>query len=928
MQLMRTNAIRSLPTLILFACAAQAQVQLEPLGQYATGVFDQGAAEICAYEPGSRRLFVTNAFTNAIDVVDLSDPSAPAKLFSIDMSTYGAGVNSVDVRGGVVAAAVEADPKTDPGKAVFLDLDGNLLSAVTVGALPDMLTFDPAGTRVLVANEAEPSDDYSVDPEGSISIIDLSGGAAGLTQAHVLTAGFGAFNSGPLPPGLRIYGPGASVAQDLEPEYIALSSDGKFAWVTLQENNGLAIVDVEQATVVALKALGLLDHRGGLELYDFESLPVIGTTAAGEGIALGGFSGLFYEGPGANGLLRFVTHGDRGPNADPKETDGDGILERPFALPGYQPELIRFELDPATSLATVTERIPLVLSDGTPLSGLPNLAGTQGLAHSDEEPCDLFGNPLPLDPFGADLEGVCLGDDGFFWMADEYRPSIYKFQANGRLSERYVPFGSNAGGVVTGKEALPPVFAQRRANRGFEAVAWDQGKVYAFIQSPIDNPDVASDASSKASVHLRILEFDPRTETTTAQYLYVLSDKKSDKIGDASRVGPGRFLVIERDDATGPGAIKKVFEIDLAGATDLETLPASIVGPGGTLELMTPAELVQAGIVPVSKSLCVDLALHGFDRADKPEGLALIEPGWIAVVGDNDFTLAGDFDPSTGLLEPNPAAQEPVVSLLRLGRLNLQRLDASDKDEGIRVRNWPVRGMHMPDAIATYAVAGRTLLVTADEGDARDWAGYGEESRVKDLTLDPQAFPNAAALQADEQLGRLNVTTASGDLDQDGDFDQIHAFGSRGISIWLADGTRLWSSGDILERTVAEDHPLQFNSDHTDNNSFDSRSDNKGPETEGVAVGQLDGRWYAFACLERDSAVAVFDVTDPRQGELVDYVTTRDFEGDPAAGSAGDLGPEGLRFVPASHSPSGEALLLTSYEISGSVRVFRVKTRP
>ncbi len=928
MQLLRLATVLTAPTVALFACAAGVQIQLQPLGQYATGVFEEGAAEICAFEPGSKRLFVTNAFANSIDVVDLSDPSAPVKLFSIDMSVHGAGVNSVDVRGSVVAAAVEADPKTDPGKAVFLDLDGNLLSAVSVGALPDMITFDPAGTRVLVANEGEPSDDYTVDPEGSISIIDLSGGAAGLTQLDVSTAGFAAFNSGPLPPGLRIYGPGASVAQDLEPEYIALSADGKVAWVTLQENNGLAIVDVDQSTVVALKALSLVQNAGGLELYDFESLPVIGTTAAGEDIALGGFSGLFYEGLAANGSLRFVTHGDRGPNAEPKDVDGDGILERPFALPSYQPELIRFELDPATSLCTVTERIPLTQADGTPISGLPNLAGVAGFAHADEEPCDLFGNPLPLDPLGADLEGVCLGEDGFYWMADEYRPSLYKFQADGKLAERFVPFGSNAGGVTTGTEALPAVFAQRRANRGFVAVAWDQGKVYAFIQSPIDNPDVANDASSKASVHLRILEFDLASETTTAQYLYVLSDKTSDKIGEATRVGPGRFLVIERDDLTGPEAIKKVFEIDLAGATNLETLPASIVGPGGTLELMTPAQLVQAGIVPVSKSLAVDLALNGFDRADKPEGLALVEPGRIAVVGDNDYALEGNFDRSTGLLAPNPDPQRPVVSLLRLDRTNPQRLDASDRDEGIRVRNWPLQGMAMPDAIATFSIGGRTLLVTANEGDARDWAAYGEESRIKDLTLDPQAFPEAGELQSDEQLGRLNVSIASGDVDGDGDFDQLHSFGGRGITIWLADGRRLWSSGDLLERAVAEAHPLHFNSDNTDNDSFDSRSDNKGPEPEGIAVGQIDGRTYAFLCLERDSGIAVFDVSDPRQGVMVEYVTTRDFDGDPRAGTAGNLGPEGVRFVPASQSPNGQALILVSYEVSGSVRVFAVERGP
>lgn len=919
-----TQRILTAAALVGLAAPGLAQIELGPIGQYTTGAFGTTSCEISAYDAASKRLFVTNATLNTVDVVDLSDPTAPLKLFAIDASLYGAGINSVAVANGVVAVACEASPKTDPGTLALLDIDGNLLSQVTVGALPDMVTFDPAGTRVLVANEGEPSDDYTIDPEGSISIVDLSAGAANVTQADVTTAGFQAFNGVAIDPAIRVFGPNATVAQDLEPEYVTVSADGLTAWVTLQENNALARVDVAAGVVTDLLPLGYKNHDGGFRLYDFASLPFLGTTAAGEDIDLGGFSGLFFEGFGPGGVLNFVAHGDRGPNAEPFDVDNDGVNERPFPLPGYQPALVHFTVQPRTGETKIVDTTPLFRADGTPLTGLPNLAGSAGLAHADEEPVDLFGNVLALDPFGLDMEGVVRAPDGTYWTCEEYRPSIARFSASGRMLARYVPVGSNAGGTVTGIEALPEVYAQRRANRGFEAIAWDAGRVYAFVQSPLDNPDVANDANSKASVHVRVLEFDPVTEQTVGQYLYVLEGQGSDKIGDAVRVGPGRFWLIERDDATGLDAKKAIFEVDLANATNLHTLPDAIVGVGGTLELMTPADLIQAGIEPLAKSLVLNLAEEGYDRADKPEGLALVSPGVIAVLNDNDFQLQGGFDPATGLLTPNPDPQLPVLATMTVARITRTSLDASDRDEGIRVRNWPVLGMYQPDAISAFQVAGQDFLVLANEGDARDYDGFAEEERIKDLDLDASVFSNGDSLQLDEQIGRLNVTTTEGDLDGDGDYEALYAFGARSISVRKADGTLVWDSGDLLERITAEAHPLHFNSTNDENDTFDTRSDNKGPEPEGVVTGVVDNRTYAFVGLERDSGIAVFDVTDPAAPSFVQYLTTRDFDGDPAAGSAGDLGPEGLVFVPAGQSPNNQALLIVSYEISGSVRIFQI----
>ncbi len=257
----------------LSACGGDdddAVVAIEPtprtLGLEKIGGFDgaaTGAAEITAYDAASKRLFVVNGANGTVDVLDLSTPTAPVKLTTLDVSALGAGVNSVAVHDGLVALAIEAAPKTSPGTVAFYNAaDLRLLNSVTVGALPDMLVFTPDGSRLLVANEGEPNS-YgladSADPEGSVSVISVNRGGT----PTVATADFRAFNGQEAAlrtQGVRIFGPGASAAQDLEPEYIALSEDGRTAWVTLQENNAVAVVDVASATVTSIKPLGFKDH--------------------------------------------------------------------------------------------------------------------------------------------------------------------------------------------------------------------------------------------------------------------------------------------------------------------------------------------------------------------------------------------------------------------------------------------------------------------------------------------------------------------------------------------------------------------------------------------------------------------------------------------------------------------------------------------
>ena len=134
---------------------------------------------------------MVNGDANAIDVLNMSDPEHPAKILDIPLSAYGAAPTSVAVSNGIVAVAMESDPAQNPGKVVFFDVSGNFLNSVTVGALPGMVIFTPDGTKVLAANEGEPNDAYTLDPEGSVSIIDIFGG---VQSATVTTAGFGTFN--------------------------------------------------------------------------------------------------------------------------------------------------------------------------------------------------------------------------------------------------------------------------------------------------------------------------------------------------------------------------------------------------------------------------------------------------------------------------------------------------------------------------------------------------------------------------------------------------------------------------------------------------------------------------------------------------------------------------------------------------------------
>jgi hypothetical protein len=497
-------------------------VELNEIGRYtaADAEFDEGGAEIVAYDASTQRLFVANGSEITVDVIDVSDPSDPQLVDQVDVAAFGAGVNGVGAAKGLVGVAISPENAQDErGSAVFLDAATlEVVDEVEVGFLPDALLFAPDGATAVVANEGEPSDDYLIDPPGTISVIDLD-------TFEVAEVGFAELGVDDVvnSESFRSFGPNAGdLAVDIEPENIAFDADSTTAWVTLQENNAIAEVDLVEGELVEVFALGFKDW-----------------TTAGNGF------------------------------------------------------------------------------------------------------------------------------------------------------------------------------------------------------------------------------------------------------------------------------------------------------------------------------------------------------------------------------------------------------DASNADGEIRIRDWPVLGIPQPDAVAAYEVRGRTLLVTANEGDARDYEGYSEEVRLGDVGL-CEGFTydgmGAAELELDENLGRLNITTANGFNEDLGCVHQPYAYGARSFSIYTPEGDLIYDSGSDFEEITAEilgRNGFNANNDETGEDAFDSRSDDKGPEPEGVAVGQAYGSTYAFIGLERVGGVMTYKVSNPRRPEFVAYDIRRDFDA-PTPEEAVDLGPEGVLFVSAEESPTGRPLVVLSHEVTGTTTIYQI----
>ena len=289
--------------------------------------------------------------------------------------------------------------------------------------------------------------------------------------------------------------------------------------------------------------------------------------------------------------------------------------------------------------------------------------------------------------------------------------------------------------------------------------------------------------------------------------------------------------------------------------------------------------------------------------------------------------------------------QDNSVKLQGLGFKDWSNLsfDASDKDGGVNFKQYPgLYGMYQPDTIANFTWQGAEFLVTANEGDGREYffdaadeasclaAGgldydsddgclsYVDESRVKDLSL----ADNFSYLNNDnDDIGRLKVTTVKGDVDNDGRYEALYTYGARSFTIWDTNGLVVFDSGDQVDRITASIHGAAFNNDE-DTNEGDTRSDAKGAEPEALAIGKVGKRTLAFIGLERMGGVLVYDVTNPYNTQFVDYFINRGLiEG---ADISGDLAPEGMKFISAEQSATGDALLVIGNELSGSVAVWQI----
>ncbi len=307
-------------------------------------------------------------------------------------------------------------------------------------------------------------------------------------------------------------------------------------------------------------------------------------------------------------------------------------------------------------------------------------------------------------------------------------------------------------------------------------------------------------------------------------------------------------------------------------------------------------------------------------------------------------TLAQDFEPEyvtissdnklgwVSLQENNAIATidfitKKITNIWALGTKEFKKFgsgfDASDKSGSVLISNWNVQAFTSPDQIANYTVNNKTYLVTANEGDEKEYTPLNERTTVNAVTLDSATFPNRKMLMEDHALGRLRITNLHGDKDADGDYDELYMVGPRSFSIYDAtNNTMVFNSGDAFE-LITSQHPSMgriFNSDNEASNTLKSRSRSKGPEPEGVTVAKIGDKTYAFITLERIGGVMVYDISNPTNPVYVDYKNTRS-----NTIFGGDNGPEGIIFIQPSHSPTGKPMVIVSNEISGTITLFEVR---
>ena len=354
----------------------------------------------------------------------------------------------------------------------------------------------------------------------------------------------------------------------------------------------------------------------------------------------------------ADGSGRFWATTDRGPNGSTKV---GGKKLRTLLDPAFVPTIVKLQMQPAASPGkpgslTVVRQMKLAGRSGTPLSGRPNGVGR------DEPILDAAsGSPVAGDPNGVDSEGIVQTRDGSFWMVEEYRPSLLRVSAEGRVLERIVPEGTSLPGAdAEVHDSLPAAYGLRRDNRGFESIALspDGSRLWTMLQSPLENGE-PKDVAKAGNV--RLLAFDPAAGKPVAEHVYRLGDPTApDYLTKGAAPDDGKLCALATIDADSlltiestDGGLAQLYRIDLAGATDtLGGVPSASEDP-----LDAVRDLSAAGIKPVAKTLVADLAplvpamrrdVYGEEGAadDAPlklEGMVILGPDRIALCNDNDF---------------------------------------------------------------------------------------------------------------------------------------------------------------------------------------------------------------------------------------------------------------------------------------------------
>ncbi len=372
----------------------------------------------------------------------------------------------------------------------------------------------------------------------------------------------------------------------------------------------------------------------------------------GNEIKLGGFSGL-YPVPGKPDSFYVIT--DRGTTTD---FTAAGVTSKIWLIPGFGPHLVTVRLMPNGS-AKVDDVKPLKRPDGGHISGLPTTKPATDI------PYDVNLNVLPFDEDSLDAEGITIDPWGNFWVCEEYKPSVAMFGPNGKVQMRLVPTGTLTGlEQVPTYDVLPAVLAKRRSNRGLEGIAAAaDGILYAIMQRPLSNPNRAA---GDANGNVRLLAINLNTllvgspEPLVRQYLYRIPAVPNNvTLSDLFSTGPGRLLVPER-------ATDKLFEVDVAGATDLTPLENAITGrlisdPTKTLEQLNTAGLAALGVVPVSKTVVINSLTAIDPLLEKVEGVCVVN-GMIVLTYDNDFNVA-----EASSIPANPNPNGPFVQLELLG---------------------------------------------------------------------------------------------------------------------------------------------------------------------------------------------------------------------------------------------------------------------